>query len=211
MLINSNTDDPGSGDPNQGGQTDTGTHNQENTPNQAANQIDTDAIKNEAVKGLLSDLGVQSADDLKAIIAAKNKADEANKSELEKAQSNFEKVSADYEGANKTIAQLSAENSALKVGITSDHVGDAVILAQAYVDNGTAKDMEKAIKTVLKNNPGFAGNQQTNPDGTAIIGNNINNSGANKVTEDEFSKMGYKERVKLYTEQPELYRQLAHK
>lgn len=142
------------------------------------NPVDKEAIGKDAINGLLKNLGVDSSDDLKSIVDAKKQSDEQSKSDVEKLQGQLDKSTKSGKELASTVDQLKAENSALKAGISKEHSNDAVILAQAYVTGGQAKDIDKAIAMVVKNNPSFVG-QKLGKDGSAIEQNsqNTNNGG----------------------------------
>ena len=79
-----------------------------------------------ATNELLSSLGVEDVDSLKNIIQSKREQDEANKSELEKAQETIAKLQADYENAQNTAKQAQELNEinslALKSGVADTEV-----------------------------------------------------------------------------------------
>ncbi|MBL3531043.1 hypothetical protein JMJ99_06640 [Companilactobacillus zhachilii] len=167
-----------------------------------------DNAKSEAVNELLKTLGVSSTDDLTSIVAAKNEADKANQTDLENSQADLKKANDNNAELTSQLASLKATNAVLKAGVTAEHVDDATILAQARVSSGQAKDIDKAIKDVLKSNPQFTGDIRTGPDGTAINNQNISNPNSS-ITKDQFNKMDYGERLKVYTENPDLYKKFT--
>ena len=79
-----------------------------------------------ATNELLSSLGVEDVDSLKNIIQSKREQDEANKSDLEKAQETIAKLQADYENAQNTAKQAQELNEinslALKSGVADTEV-----------------------------------------------------------------------------------------
>lgn len=163
------------------------------------------AAGTKALNGLFSELGVDNADDLKAIIAAKNKADKVNQSELENTQDELKKSQEASTKQAQEIADLQAQNAVLKAGVVKDHVEDVTILAQAKVSKGEAEDFETAVQTVLKNNPQFKGGTQLGPDGTAINPQNASNNtvGAPKIS----SNMSLDELSKAYEKNPNVLNQ----
>lgn len=132
-----------------------------------------DNAKAEGVNEILKTLGIASVDDLTSIVTAKNEAEKANQTDLENSQADLKKANANVSDLNSKLASLEATNAVLKAGVTAEHVTDATILAQARVSSGQAKDIDKAIKDVLKTNPQFTGDATTGPDGTAIVKNNV--------------------------------------
>lgn len=135
--------------------------------------LDSDAIKNGAIDSLLKDLGVNSTDDLKSIIEAKNKADKESRTDLENAKSELQKSKESNQTLVGQVKALEATNAVLKAGVVAEHIDDVTVLAQAKVNKGEAKTFDKAVKKVLDNNPQFKTVSQTGNDGTAIIDNNI--------------------------------------
>lgn len=115
-------------------------------------------------------------------MTAKNEADKANPTELENSQTNLKKANTSSAELTGKVASLEAANAVLKAGVTAEHVEDATILAQARVSSGQAKDIDKAIKDVLKSNPQFTGDAVTGKDGTAIIKENVGGNSEHKKT-----------------------------
>lgn len=169
---------------------------------------DIEAAKESAIADFLKTVGVGSTDELKNIVSEKNEADKASKTDLENTQSDLKKANDNITDLTSQLASLKASNAALKAGVTAEHVTDATILAQARVSSGQAKDIDKAIKDVLKSNPQFTGDIKTGPDGTAINNQNISNPNSS-ITKDQFNKMDYGERLKVYTENPDLYKKFT--
>lgn len=164
--------------------------------------------KQSAVNDLLNTLGISSTDELKTVVKTQNEATKANQTDLENAQTDLKKANESNTELTSEVASLKASNAVLKAGVTAEHVADATILAQARVSSGQAKDFEKAIKDVLKSNPQFTGDIKTGPDGTAINTGNISNTNSS-ITKDQFDKMDYGERLKVYTENPDLYKKFT--
>lgn len=169
---------------------------------------DIESAKQSAITDLLKEAGLGSVDELKNVVKAQNDATKANQTDLENSKSELKKSNEEKATLSAKLTSLEATNAVLKAGVVSDHVEDATILAQAKVANGTAKDFDKAIKDVLKSNPQFTGDVKTGPDGTAINTNNISNNRSN-VTKEQFNKMDYGERLKVYTDNPELYKEFT--
>lgn len=180
MADEPNTDPSQSTDPN----------SQENGTNEPSTET-IDNAKNEAVNELLKTLGVSSTDDLTSIVTAKNEADKANQTELENSQTDLKKANDSNAELTSKVASLEATNAVLKAGVTKEHVDDATILAQARVSSGQAKDIDKAIKDVLKSNPQFTGDVATGKDGTAVVNGNVSgNSERKKLSiSDQIAKL----------------------
>lgn len=185
----------------------TGSTNENDNSSNVSEQ-DIDNAKQSAIDDMLKTVGASSVDDLKNIVAAKNEADKANQTDLENSQADLKKANDSNAELTSEVASLKASNAVLKAGVTAEHVTDATILAQARVSSGQAKDIDKAIKDVLKSNPQFTGDVKTGPDGTAINNQNVSNSNPS-ITKEQFNKMDYRERLKVYTENPDLYKKFT--
>lgn len=185
----------------------TGSTNENDNSSNVSEQ-DIDNAKQSAIDDMLKTVGASSVDDLKNIVAAKNEADKANQTDLENSQADLKKANDSNAELTSEVASLKASNAVLKAGVTAEHVTDATILAQARVSSGQAKDIDKAIKDVLKSNPQFTGDIKTGSDGTAINNQNISNPNSS-ITKDQFNKMDYGERLKVYTENPDLYKKFT--
>lgn len=191
---------------------DQGTDTNDNTNPNTEPPVDIEATKTEAVNELLKELGVDNTDSLKDIIKSQNEASKAKQTDLENAQSDLKKANDSNSELTSQITSLKATNAVLKAGVTTEHLEDATILAQAKVNNGSSKDFDKAIAEVLKTNPQFKGDAQvqTGSDGTAINGSNTSNNQTD-LTKEEFEKMDYGQRLKVFTEQPEKYKEFTNK
>jgi len=141
---------------------------------------DIEAAKESAIADFLKTVGVGSTDELKNIVSAKNEADKANKTDLENTQSDLKKANDNVTDLTSQLASLKAANAVLKAGVTAEHAEDATILAQARVSSGQAKDIDKAIKDVLKSNPQFTGDVATGKDGTAVVNGNVGGNSEHK-------------------------------
>lgn len=182
----------------------------EQNQGQEQSQSNTSESAQNGVSKLLNTLGVSSTDDLKAIVEAKNKADKASRSQLENVQNDLDKANTSLTSLTKQNAALQAQVAASKAGIVGAHIDDAAILAQAYVADGKAKDIAAATKLVVKNNPSFAQvtQQTTGADGTAVFNGNVSGAKQPAITKQQFAKMGYAERAKLFAEHPDTYNKL---
>lgn len=141
-----------------------------------------ESARQSAVSDLLKTLGIDSTDELKTVVKTQNEATKANQTNLENAQTDLKKANESNTELTSRVASLEASNAVLKAGVTPEHAADATILAQARVSNGQAKDIDKAIKDVLKANPQFTGDAVTGKDGTAIIKENVGGNSEHKKT-----------------------------
>lgn len=167
--------------------------------------INADDVKTSAQAELVKSLGVESVDDLKAIISAKNEADEANKTELQKANDQATKLQNDLDSKDDELATVKAQVEALKLGVDDEHLNDAILLAKAE----NSEDISKGLSSVVERNPQFKGKVQpkTNPDGTSVLDDNLGGNNTN-ITQEDFNKMTYEERVSLFNKDKTLYESL---
>ena len=127
-----------------------------------------------AIGKLLSDLGIEKVDDLKSTIERARAAEDANKTELQKAQEQL----AEYQKREQVWAQekraqalqIAVQGAATKLGIVDPDVALALIQSSIeYDDAGQPKDVEKALnelltqKPYLKAQPAPTGVSPTNP------------------------------------------------
>ena len=171
----SETTDTGTEDTNTGSDTQTETSTNVSTE-------DIESAKQSAITDLLKDAGLGSVDELKNVVKAQNDATKANQTDLENSQSELNKSNEEKAALSAKVTSLEATNAVLKAGVVSGHIEDATILAQSKVANGTAKDMDTAIKDVLKSNPQFTGDVKTGSDGTAVVKSNIQGNKQTKTT-----------------------------
>lgn len=181
-----------------------------NTTNEQSNN---DAV---TLESLQAELKKMQAENEKLKNAQSNASGEASKYKkmLNERMSEEEKKAAE---TKELFEQLKAENAALKrsqalaeqkanlvsVGFDGELAEKA---ASAFLDNdftafaGHLKDFvtahDKAITAdTIRNNPRPG----------------VGSSGAQTITQEQFDKMGYSERLKVYNEQPELYKTLTQR
>lgn len=110
--------------------------------------------KSEGQKELLKSLGYDKVDDLKAVLNTVKEAEEANKSDLEKANEQLESKNTTISELENTVKTLQATNAALGLGVKADSVDDVIALATRQVDEET--DIDQAIKNVIEKYPNFS-------------------------------------------------------
>ncbi|MDD7758784.1 MAG: hypothetical protein PT939_04995 [Aerococcus suis] len=103
--------------------------------------------KKEALNNALKDLGLDSLDDVKAIVEEHNAQEEANQTELDKANKQLETLQAELEKAQANNDTLQARNKALELGVKDDSVDDVITLARQQVNDEVTID--DAIKSVI--------------------------------------------------------------
>lgn len=166
----------------------------------AADPVKTEA---EIQQEFLSGLGFQSADELKAVIDSQKAAEDANKTEVQKAQEELAKEQAAKGDLNDQLLNANAQLAAFQLGVSNDHLADAVALAK--IEN--ADDIGKGLEAVIARNPQFTGQPVNNPNGSAVVDKNLG-GGNHSVTAEEFKSMNYQQRVELFNVNPTLYSQL---
>lgn len=166
----------------------------------AADPVKTEA---EIQQEFISGLGFQSTDELKAVIDSQKAAEDANKTEAQKAQEELAKEQAAKGELNDQLLNANAQLAAFKLGVSNDHLADAVALAK--IEN--ADDIGKGLEAVIARNPQFTGQPVNNPNGSAVVDKNLGGSNES-VTAEEFKSMNYQQRVELFNVNPTLYSQL---
>lgn len=157
----------------------------------------------EIQQAFLSDLGFKSSDELKAVIESQKAAEDANKTEVQKAQEELAKEQASKGELNDQLINTKAQLAALQLGVSNDHLADAVALAK--IEN--ADDINKGLEAVIARNPQFTGQPANNPDGSAVVNTNLGGSNPS-VTKDEFDSMTYQQRLNVFNTNPTLYNRL---
>lgn len=148
----------------------------------ANTEVVTQKSPEEIQTELLAQYGLSSGEELQALIDAKKEAEEAGKSDLEKAKSLQDELQNSLTEQEGTIASLQANNAALIAGVAADSIADVVALAKA-----TGKeDINEAIADVVAKYPIFKGEQgQKVPPVTAGSANPSNTNPAT-TTKDAF-------------------------
>ncbi|WP_179395048.1 hypothetical protein [Lacticaseibacillus absianus] len=122
---------------------------------------------------LLKDVGVDSIDDLKAIVQAHADAEAANRTDLQAAQAELDKTTGKLSKESSRADNAEAQLAAYKQGVAESHIGDALALARVELADkaNPAKTIDEALKSVLTRNPAFKGEgtAAANADGTAIV------------------------------------------
>ena len=129
-------------------QTNTGTQAQNNQ--QSTQQVDTGAIKSEAINALLKSFGVESEDALKGIVDDYNKRQNEGKTELQKATEQNGALLKELAEERDARMISDAKVSAIQMGANPDMIDDLVIVAKSKVTK--EKDITKVI-TEIKDSP----------------------------------------------------------
>ena len=184
-----------------------------------------DAIMNENGKGINE--SKLKIDELTNQLGIKTKeSDEANKliAELKKSNQGNEELQNKISTHENEIAQLRAENEQLKL--------DAAIKVELLGAKAKSDDLDYLMFKIKQNNDKLSLTENGELKGfdveeikTTYPGNfeveskkvvdvnklpKIENSD-NTITKDQFEKMGYKERTKLFNENPDVYNELKQK
>ncbi len=135
----------------------------------------------------------------------------------------LQKKITDYESE---IANLKAENEAMKL----EGALKLALVSQGAVDvdyllfkskeagevklneDGSVKGIDNLISTLKTQHPAMFGASNSNPQANRkVLENGLPNGNTEKtVTKEQFDKMGYQARNKLYSENPELYKELSN-
>lgn len=158
------------------------------------------------VKQLLETLGLEDEDALKNIIKEKHDAEEAQKTELEKA---LEKIKS-MEESNTKLTEAQKINDtkmkAIELGVDTKKVD--YLLKLVDMDNA-----EESINTILTDMPEFRAQQQviahTDPKGGSDFSGGDSNS-AKPLTKEIISKMSTKEVQERYSEVMEFLKNNKH-
>ena len=156
---------------------------------------------------MLKDIGIDDFDSLKSIVEDHNKQVAANQTELEAAKTNFEKANTALGKANSRAEAAEAKLSAFQLGVSNDHLSDALALAKADMadkDKGV-KTIDDALKGVLARNPAFKGEQaaKTNADGTAVADQNLGGNPPKTMSLDDFLKLPTVEQNNFQRQHPQ--------
>lgn len=178
------------------------------TPSSAA-PVDTQKVASDAQAELLKSLGFDNKDDLQSLVDAHNKEVAANQTELEAKSGELDKATAKLSKAESERDNAQAQVAALKQGVDSDHLNDALALAKTDLAgkvNGV-KTIDDALAGVLERNPSFKGEQGAT--GTAVANQNL--GGGTPIAVPDLSKISYEEAAKLKLEHPDTYKQAVAK
>ncbi|MGX9766972.1 hypothetical protein ACWYXE_12615 [Lactiplantibacillus argentoratensis] len=172
--------------------------------------IDTEQVATEARTELLKSLGLDNEDDLKGVVEQHNKDVAANQSALEAKSGELDKATSKLAKETSRADTAEAQVAALKQGVDTDHLSDALALAKADLAskaNGV-KTIDEALTGVLERNPAFKGVEAAQ--GTAVAGQNLS-GGQGNVAVPDLSKISYGEAAKLKLEHPDVYKQAVTK
>jgi len=133
------------------------------------------------------------------------------KKQLQEKMTAEEKAKAEQEAANAAMQQelelLRNERNVANHKAQLTAIGFDETLAQATAEAINSGDTAKLFDGIRK----FIESHDKELRAKSLINNPVLSGGEAKktMTQEEFDKMGYKERVKLYDENPELYREMT--
>lgn len=102
--------------------------------------------KDEAITNLLSELGIESTGKLKDKLSAFKAWEDSQKTELERAQAEAERIAADLEAERKSKKALDNKVIALSKNIPNEKVDKYLKLAEAYPDVELSQALDMAIE-----------------------------------------------------------------
>ncbi|ASB95821.1 phage protein [Streptococcus equi subsp. equi] len=150
---------------------------------QQADPVDTEAIKNQAINEVLSQLGVSSVEDAKANLASWNEYQEGQKTEFQKIQDSLTVANNSLAERDTMIASLQAQLAAAQMGVPAENTSDVITLANSLVHDKT--DINAAITTVLEKYPHFKGGDADVADKPNFV---TQTQSQTETTEDAFFK-----------------------
>jgi hypothetical protein len=158
-----------------------------------------------AQEKLLKQLGIEDFNSAKDGLSKFREWQESQKTEAQKQAEQLQQTESNFKAVSEENTSLKAQLSALKVGVNADSVEDVVTLAKTMVTDELTID--DAIAKVVEKYPHFKGEveQQQQPNIKFTTGQHQKDF---SLTQEQFQKMSYKERVQLYNENPSLYNQL---
>ena len=114
---------------------------------------------------------------------------------------------------NKQEYEYAAKDYLSKYKFSSDLVKKAVLSefnSKGFkLENGTFLGADDFMKQLQESDPGAFAIENPTPPNTGGQGNFPRRNPNTAITKEQFDKMGYNDRVKLYKEQPDVYKELS--
>ena len=107
----------------------------------------------EIQKNMLKEFGVESKDSIKEILTKHKEMEDANKTELEKAQSRLKELEEQSTKFQNAATEKEYQLAAFKAGVNADSIDEALTLAKTKVNDDTT--IEDAVKGILEKYPIF--------------------------------------------------------
>lgn len=114
--------------------------------NSTETKVDVERVKKEALSGFLKELGVDDAEALKGIVTKQRKADEANKTELQKKDDILTATTKELATEREARIIAEAKLSAIQLGAKPELVEDLVLVAKAKITKD--KDINAVIAEI---------------------------------------------------------------
>ena len=112
----------------------------------------------------------------------------------------------EFQNALSKNTELEKENKVLKAGVEMDDVDYVMFKVSKLVG-----DFEENLQSFLKENPKYLKRENSNNELNLDINLGGDHDNKAQITKEEFNKMSYSSRVKLYNENKALYDQLVKK
>ena len=145
----------------------------------------------------------KTAKEVKELRAKLEAFENANKTDEEKAQAEAQAKEQALQEKDAELSTLRLQFEAVKNGVPEDKLEKFIKLAKLSDEEEFA---DKVAET-LKDFPEFVAQQEEAKTPKIVAGGNPNGT-TNALTKEDFSKMGYAERMELFNTNPTLYNQL---
>ena len=170
---------------------------------QVETEVEVDKVPVTELERRIAAANKKHAKELKELQDKVAEFENAGKTEAEKAVAEAELLKSTVGDKDKAIAELSIKFEAVSKGVAPDKLEKFIKLAKLSDEEEFA---DKVAET-LKDFPEFA-TQQEEPKTPKIVAGGNPNGTTNALTKEDFSKMGYAERMELFNTNPTLYNQL---
>jgi len=145
--------------------------------------------KSAAINDLLSELGLEKVDELKALVQSAREQADKQKSETQKLQeklAEYEKKEASWAQQRREQAlQIAVQAAAQKVGIVDAEVALALVRGQiTFDDKGAPVEVEKAVSELAQAKPYLRAGA-----GNSVNPTNPGRQGGSKLTREQIARM----------------------
>ena len=145
----------------------------------------------------------KTAKEVKELRAKLEAFENANKTDEEKAQAEAQAKEQALQEKDAELSTLRLQFEAVRNGVPEDKLEKFIKLAKLSDE----EDFADKVAETLKDFPEFAVQQEEAKTPKIVAGGNPNGT-TNALTKEDFSKMGYAERMELFNTNPTLYNQL---
>lgn len=153
--------DEGGADEAASGEADSEQNNEEQQAKTFSQEDVNNLIARESRKSqekILKQLGIEDFENAKEGFQKFKEWQESQKTEAEKQAEQLKQLEENYTKISNEKETLTAQLSALKIGVDAEAVNDVVVLAKTLVNDEV--DMDKAIEQVLEKYPHFKGDKE---------------------------------------------------